>query len=264
LTGSTPQTHETSACKPVHVAGLRVCPATLDSALDLVWNDIRTPNPHVFVLVNAHSAPLRADSPDYAAVLEHSRSIGLPDGYSVNVGGRLLGLGDIGRTPGPDLFAHACQRAAGDGTRFFLLGGQEGVSESLAEALVSEFPGLVICGVATPPFGKWSDEVSADLTSRVRDSGTDVLWMGVSAPKQEVWSLQRLDEIGAPAVCVGAAFDFLSGRTKRAPQWMRREGLEWLFRLVTEPRRLWKRYLVGNARFIIDLVRFGRRPPPRT
>lgn len=245
----------------MYVAGLRVYSADVDLAVNMLWADIGSSEPHVFALVNAHSASLRADRPEYAAALEHPRVVGLPDGFAIELGSRWTGLGEIGRAPGPDILTAASAKAAEDGTRFFFLGGGEGVAEALRDRLRTEHPGLIIAGVATPPFGMWPDEVSRSLAAQVRSSGAHVLWLGVSAPKQEVWALRFLAETGVPTICVGAAFDFYSGGVKRAPEWMRRQGLEWLYRLASEPRRLWKRYLVGNARFLFDLIRFGSHRP---
>jgi N-acetylglucosaminyldiphosphoundecaprenol N-acetyl-beta-D-mannosaminyltransferase len=142
---------------------------------------------------------------------------------------------------------------------FYLLGGGEGVVEALAAGLTTRHPGLRIAGLGTPPFGAWSDEDSADMAAAAAASGADIVWVGVSAPKQEIWAVRWASTIGHPVVCVGAAFDFLSGRKARAPRWMRTAGLEWLFRLASEPRRVWKRYLIGNAVFMVDLVRYWDR-----
>jgi N-acetylglucosaminyldiphosphoundecaprenol N-acetyl-beta-D-mannosaminyltransferase len=245
----------------VHVAGLRVIRADVTHALELLWHDIARSQAHVFILVNAQSASLRADFPEYAAALEDPRAIGLADGYSVTAGARWFGLGDIGRSPGPDVFTAACTKAAQDGTRIFLLGGGDGVAEQLRAKLVADYPGLQVAGIATPPFGVWPEETSLDLAEQVRASGAQILWLGVSAPKQEIWALRYLEQTGIPTVCVGAAFDFMSGSVNRAPEWMRKQGLEWLHRLFSEPGRLWKRYLVGNVRYLWALARFGTRPP---
>jgi len=117
--------------------------------------------------------------------------------------------------------------------------------------------------VATPAYGEWPAEETERLVRTVRNSGADVLWMGVAAGKQEVWALRQLDALSMPVLCVGAAFDFLSGTKPRAPGWVRRAGLEWLFRFATEPRRLWRRYTVGNAIYLLDLLRYGRKPADR-
>ena len=220
-----------------------------------------------YVLINAHSAKLRRESAAYAALLADTECcVNLPDGASVTHVARLLGYGDIGRCPGPDLMEAVCAKAAVDGIPVFLLGGADGVAPALADALRSRHGGLMVAGTATPLFGEWSDEENRRLVAAVRESGACILFMGVSAPKQEIWAYEHLDELQMPIVCVGAAFDFGTGTKSRAPEWMRRMGLEWVFRLASEPRRMWKRYLVGNTLFIWDVLRYGRRlaPPPRS
>lgn len=217
----------------------------------------------VYVLVNAHSAKLRRESPVYAALLaDADRCVNLPDGASVTYAARLLGYGDIGRCPGPDLMESLCARAASDGIPIFLLGGAEGVAPALADALRLRHDGLIVAGTATPAFGEWSAEESLRLVEAVRASGARILFMGVSAPKQEIWAYEHLDELQMPIVCVGAAFDFGTGTKARAPEWMRKAGIEWVHRLLSEPGRMWKRYLVGNTLFIWDVVRYGRRLAP--
>jgi N-acetylglucosaminyldiphosphoundecaprenol N-acetyl-beta-D-mannosaminyltransferase len=214
----------------------------------------------VYVLVNAHSAKLRRESPAYAALLQDTdRCVNLPDGASVTYAARLLGYGDIGRCPGPDLMEAVCARAAEDGTPVFLLGGADGVADALADALCARHEGLIVAGTATPPFGEWSCGDNRQLVEAVQLSGARILFMGVSAPKQEIWAYEHLDELRMPIVCVGAAFDFGTGRKSRAPEWMRAAGLEWVHRLFSEPGRMWRRYLVGNTLFVWDVVRWGRR-----
>ncbi len=243
----------------VHVAGLPVARTGIEGVLDELCADARARRARIYALVNGHSATLRRE-PAYGAVLSAAATVPLADGAPVVLGAWLTGQGRIGRCPGPDLMEAAAARAAGDGTSFYLLGGGEGVAAALAAALTDRHPGLRIAGVVTPPFGEWSDEESALMADAAAVSGASIVWLGVSAPKQEIWAARWAPRIGRPVVCVGAAFDFLSGRKARAPRWMRSVGLEWLFRLLGEPRRLWKRYLVGNAVFIVDLLRWGRRP----
>jgi N-acetylglucosaminyldiphosphoundecaprenol N-acetyl-beta-D-mannosaminyltransferase len=215
----------------------------------------------LYVLVNTHSAKLRHEDLLYARVLaETGRVAALPDGSSVTYAARLLGYGDIGRCPGPDLMEAVCSRAAEEGSPIFLLGGAVGVAPVLADALRSRHEGLVVAGTATPPFGEWPEEENQRLVGVVRESGASILFMGVSAPKQEIWAYEHLDDLQMPIVCVGAAFDFGTGTKSRAPRWMRKTGLEWVHRLLSEPGRMWKRYLVGNTLFIWDVIRYGRRP----
>jgi len=244
----------------LHVAGLRTTRVDLEAARELLWNDARLRRARVYVLVNGYSATLRRHHDAYASLLEQDAVVPLSDGAAITLGARLAGAGRSPRCPGPDLLERAARVAAGDGTAFFLLGGDVGVAEQLAEELRKRYPGLRIAGAATPPFGKWSEAESRKLVGLVAKSDADILWLGVSAPNQEIWSVAWHESIGRPIVCVGAAFDFLSGRKPRAPRWIRQIGLEWLFRLASEPGRLWRRDLVGYAVFLADVLRYGRRP----
>ncbi len=245
------------------VSGILISAGTVLGVTAAILRECDSTAPHAYVLVNAHSSMLRHKSQQYQGVLaDMSRVVGLPDGASITYTARLLGYGDVGRCPGPDLMEEISSAAAGQGIPVFLLGGGPGVADALADALRARHPGLVVAGTATPPFGEWSEETNRALVEAVKQSGARILFMGVSAPKQEIWAYEHLDELGIPIVCVGAAFDFLSGRKPRAPKWMRKIGLEWLFRLITEPRRLWKRYLIGNLIFLWDVIRYGRRPAP--
>lgn len=245
----------------IHIAGLPILRRTIHRALDLIWGDAGVPRGRVYALVNAYSATLRRKNPAYRAMLEAPTTIPLPDGAPLSFGARLLGVGSVGRTPGPDLMEAAVARAASDQTPMFLMGGGPGVVDDLCQVLCSRHPGLKIAGLYTPPYGEWSRHESLAMCELVRESGARILWLGVSAPKQEIWAHEYLQELGMPVVCVGAAFDFLAGRKPRAPRWMRAVGMEWLFRLVTEPRRLWRRYLVGNAVFLSDFVWYRTRAP---
>jgi N-acetylglucosaminyldiphosphoundecaprenol N-acetyl-beta-D-mannosaminyltransferase len=243
----------------MNVAGLPVAKTDGAQVLDWLWDDALTHRHRVYALLNGQSATLRR-RPAYNAVLRSTATVPVADGAALVFGARFTGQGPIGRYPGPDLMEVSAERAASDGTSFFLLGGAPGVADALAGALVARHPGLRIAGASTPPFGAWSDGESLAMCAAIRESRADIVWLGVSAPKQEIWAHRWREEIGRPIVCVGAAFDFLSGNKPRAPRWMRAIGMEWLFRLVSEPRRVWKRYLVGNIVFLWDLLRFGRRP----
>jgi len=245
----------------VHVAGLPIVPATVQAATEMALADADAGRTRMYVFVNAHSAKLRREHPAYDCVLaDTQRAVALADGRSISWAARMLGHGDIGTVPGPDLLEELSARTASGGIPVFFLGGQEGVAQELAAALCRRYPGILVAGTATPPFGDWSDETSRELVRQVKESGARFLWLGVSAPKQEIWAHRWLDELGMPVLCVGAAFDFSAGRVRRAPVWMRRAGFEWVHRLATEPRRMWRRYLLGNPVFVADVIRWWRRP----
>jgi N-acetylglucosaminyldiphosphoundecaprenol N-acetyl-beta-D-mannosaminyltransferase len=148
-----------------------------------------------------------------------------------------------------------CKETALVGYRHYLLGGAPGVPEQLAQALDKACPGIDIVGTHSPPFRPTTPEEDAAIIENINQAAPDVLWVGLGTPKQEMWMHRHRDKLRVPVMIgVGAAFDFLSSRKRQAPVWMQDRGLEWLFRLVQEPRRLWKRYLVGGSEFVFLVV----------
>jgi N-acetylglucosaminyldiphosphoundecaprenol N-acetyl-beta-D-mannosaminyltransferase len=148
-----------------------------------------------------------------------------------------------------------CEIAACKGYKQFFYGGAVGVPQKLQEALTERFPGLQVVGAYSPPFRPLTPEEDQNVVRMINESGADVVWVGLGAPKQEWWMAKHLGQITAPVmVGVGAAFDFHTGRVRQAPPWMQERGLEWLYRLYREPRRLWKRYLMSNSLFVWYLL----------
>jgi N-acetylglucosaminyldiphosphoundecaprenol N-acetyl-beta-D-mannosaminyltransferase len=186
--------------------------------------------------------------------------LAVPDGMPMVWAGRLAGAREISRVYGPDLMERVCERASERGWRCFLYGGEPGVPEVLRARLLGQFPGLKIVGGYSPPFRPLSAPESEEITQMINASGAELVWVGISTPKQELWMAEHLNRLDPPVVLigVGAAFDIYSGRKRRPPSWLGPLGLFWLFRLLQEPRRLWRRYLVGNLRFMALIIR--RRP----
>jgi N-acetylglucosaminyldiphosphoundecaprenol N-acetyl-beta-D-mannosaminyltransferase len=149
----------------------------------------------------------------------------------------------------------ACRRSLETGWRHYLYGGAEGVPELLAARLAERFPGLGIAGAFSPPFRPLTDAEDDEIVRRINATRPDIVWVGLSTPKQERWMASHLRRIEAPVmVGVGAAFDFHAGLKRQAPKWIQGSGLEWLFRLATEPRRLWRRYLRNNPVFVASFA----------
>jgi N-acetylglucosaminyldiphosphoundecaprenol N-acetyl-beta-D-mannosaminyltransferase len=164
---------------------------------------------------------------------------------------RLRGQAELSRVPGPDLLAAVCEHSETEGWSHYFYGGAEGVAGKLAERLARNYPGLDVAGTWCPPFREPTpEELDRDI-ERINASGADIVWIGLGCPKQEIWMLECQARLqGRVLIGVGAAFDFHTGRIERAPQWMRDHGLEWLHRLASEPRRLWRRYLILAPRFV--------------
>jgi N-acetylglucosaminyldiphosphoundecaprenol N-acetyl-beta-D-mannosaminyltransferase len=191
----------------------------------------------------------------------------IPDGMPLVWVGRRRGFGMPRRVCGPDLFATFCRETHQKGYTHFFYGGAPGAPEELALVLKKQFPDLRIVGTYSPPFRQLTLEEDAQTVAMINQAAPDVLWVGLGCPKQERWMFEHRSRLVVPAVVgVGAAFDFLSGRLQRAPRWMGDYGLEWLYRLWKEPRRLWRRYLVSNSSFLYYycLERIGLKRFPET
>jgi N-acetylglucosaminyldiphosphoundecaprenol N-acetyl-beta-D-mannosaminyltransferase len=184
-------------------------------------------------------------------------SFTVPDGQPLVWALNALGYGLPHRVYGPELMDRACARAARTGQRFYLYGGRNpGALAELARVLRLRHPSLKIVGGHCPPFRRLTEEEEEAVAADINRSGADVVWVGIGVPKQEKWMARMRHRLDAPVlVGVGAAFDFHAGLVPQAPDALQRLGLEWAFRLVQEPRRLWRRYLRYNPRFVTGFVR---------
>jgi N-acetylglucosaminyldiphosphoundecaprenol N-acetyl-beta-D-mannosaminyltransferase len=185
---------------------------------------------------------LAADDPVFRSDLNGSL-LTTPDGMPLVWLGRLLGYRSVDRVYGPDLMLELCAATAGTGQTHFFVGGAPGVAETLGLRLQERFPGLRIAGTASPPFRPLTPDEDAALVAKIANAQPDFLWVGLSLPERERFMARIQPALGATIMIgVGAAFDLLSGRVRQAPRWIQRSGLEWLFRLCLEPRRLAPRY----------------------
>jgi N-acetylglucosaminyldiphosphoundecaprenol N-acetyl-beta-D-mannosaminyltransferase len=177
-----------------------------------------------------------------------------PDGMPLVWAGRLQGRKEMSRVYGPDLMLAALELSERKGYRQFFYGGANGTAEALRQRLLRRFPKLQIVGTFEPPFRPLNRDEEAKLKGQVQAGRPDIMWIGLSTPKQEKFMAEYLGRLEVTLMAgVGAAFDIHAGRVRQAPVWMRRGGLEWLFRLCCEPRRLWKRYLKNNPLFLLRI-----------
>ncbi|MBI4756207.1 MAG: WecB/TagA/CpsF family glycosyltransferase [Betaproteobacteria bacterium] len=200
-------------------------------------------------ICNVHSVVTAWQDPAFRRVLNEAE-MATPDGAPVAWALRILGFAGQQRINGPDLMWRFCGEAARDGTGIFLYGSTEGTLARLRARLEAEFPGLRVSGTYSPPFRKLSAEEDAQVVEMINRSGAGVVFVGLGCPKQETWMADHYGQVRAVMVGVGAAFDYFAGTVQRAPIWMQRGGMEWIHRLASEPRRLWKRYLVTNTLFL--------------
>jgi N-acetylglucosaminyldiphosphoundecaprenol N-acetyl-beta-D-mannosaminyltransferase len=209
---------------------------------------------HYVAVSGMHGVAEAQYSPLFKQVLNASDLV-VPDGISLVWMGRLRGYDLKRRVCGPDLMPAFCAQTLETGYRHFFYGGAPGVAQRLAQVFSVRFPGLQVVGTYCPPFRPLTDQEELEVLVTINRSRPDILWIGLGTPKQEHWMYEHREKLHVPVmVGVGAAFDFGIGRIRRAPTWMGEHGLEWLWRLATEPRRLWRRDVFYGSKFILCVI----------
>jgi len=211
---------------------------------------------HCITFANVHVLMEAQRDQAFHQILLDNAVLNVPDGMPLIWLGRTLGFDLKRRVYGPELMSAFCETAARKGYRHFFYGGAPGVPEQLASNIKKQYPGSSVAGMFSPPFRPMTQAEDNDIVARINEARPDVLWLGLGCPKQEKWAYEHRSRLHVPIIAsVGQAFDIHAERVKQAPSWMREGGLEWFYRLVTNPRRLWKRYLVYNSQFVFLLAR---------
>lgn len=247
----------------INVLGVGVCAQTLRHAVETIgaWIERRTPS---YVCVTAVSGIVESHwDPSFKAIHNAAAMVttdGMPLVWVCRQAGHVAE-----RVYGPDLMLALCAESVARGWRHYLYGATDEVLERLSANLTARFPGLCIAGAFAPPFRPLDEAEDREIVERINAARPDIVWVGLGTPKQERWMAEHLGRVSAPVmISVGAAFDFHAGVKRQAPAWMQRHGLEWLFRLCSEPRRLAHRYFVGNTTFLwlLALQKLGLRDFP--
>jgi N-acetylglucosaminyldiphosphoundecaprenol N-acetyl-beta-D-mannosaminyltransferase len=240
----------------VDVLGYLVSRRGLGETVALAWSLLRQRHPTTIACANPHSLVTAATDPAFAQALKRADLL-LPDGAGVVLAGRVIGEPFAERVAGPDFFRAFSEHAdRAGGASYFFLGSSTAVLERIVARLAVDYPAVRIAGTYAPPFKpEFTAEDDTQMLAAIEAARPDVVWVGMTAPKQEKWIARNRARIDAPLVAaIGAAFDFYAGTRKRAPAWMCRIGLEWLPRLIREPRRLWRRNVVSTPVFLLRLM----------
>jgi N-acetylglucosaminyldiphosphoundecaprenol N-acetyl-beta-D-mannosaminyltransferase len=241
----------------VDVLGVGISCIDLDGVLDTFDRWIAASAREYVCVTGMHGVMESSRSEELREI--HNRSgITTPDGMPMVWSGRWAGA-SISRVYGPDIMRAAFSRTGQASWSHFFFGGSPEVNQKLVERMRDEFPGLRVAGTLTPPFRPLNAAEEDSIVRQINEASPDIVWVCLGTPKQERWMARRRGVLDAPVlVGVGAAFDLLAGTLPQAPPWMQRHGLEWLFRLAVEPRRLWRRYVLNVPRFVFEVL---RRPP---
>ncbi len=235
------------------VLGTRVDATTYQAATAQIMEWARAGESRYVCIANTHVLMEAHDHNEFRRVLNQSDMV-TPDGMPLAWLLRLKGYGIRDRVYGPTLMQHVIEAAAAQGVPVGLYGSSPDVLGRLTEKLATAWPLLRIAYCYSPPFRALAEQENATVCRAVNGSGTRIMFVGLGCPKQEQWMAAHRGQVQAVMLGVGAAFDFLAGTKKQAPRWMQRLALEWLFRLIQEPRRLWRRYLYNNPRFALLAV----------
>lgn len=250
------ETIPTSSIGRLSIQGTIVDVMTLAAVESAVLRYLTERKPRQIVTVNLDFLAISKALPEMQHII-NGASLAVTDGFPLVWLARRIGYRNSQRITGPDLIEMAARLSAREGYRIFLLGSTSHACMITSQVLEKRFPGVNICGSYSPPEASYPfpKDLNEDICARVISAQPDILFVGFGCPKQEFWIRDCLEQIGVP-VCVGigGSFNFLAGAVDRAPAWMQRSGLEWVFRLWQEPKRLWRRYLLHDIPFVLRLA----------
>jgi exopolysaccharide biosynthesis WecB/TagA/CpsF family protein len=240
--------------RKLDVFGVQVSPTTYAEAVETAIAAARHRQSSVIACHAAHAIVTASNDPELRAKVNRFDMI-TPDGQPVRWALNMIHSAKLRqRVYGPELMLRLCEAAAQEKIGIYLYGGTPDSLARLQKNLLQRIPDLAISGLESPPFRPLTPDEDSAVVARIRDSGAGLVFIGLGCPKQDHFAADHRDQIQAVQVCVGAAFDFHAGIVPMAPPWMQKRGLEWLFRLCREPRRLWRRYLVTNTQFALKLT----------
>lgn len=240
------------------ILGTNISITNMQEILNLILEQLPELKGEYVCFSNVHTTVMAYEDKEYRRV-QNAAYVALPDGSPLSYVQRMRGHKEARRVAGPDFMAEMWKATQNKNVKHYFYGSTQDTIDSLKECLDKKYPGLQVVGMESPPFRPLSREEDEEVIARINASGADVVWVGLGAPKQEKWMYEHKGKIHALMFGVGAGFDFHAGIAKRAPMWMQTHYLEWLYRLLQDPRRLWKRYVTTNLRFVYLLSRYALR-----
>lgn len=232
-----------------NILGVEIAAIDMDWLLDFTEKNIKDLSGDFLSVVNVFSCTTAFDDEDYCAV-QNSNIIAIPDGGPLATVGRKRGYKNMKRTTGPSYMREIFKISAERGYRHYFYGSTEETLEKLNNVLEHDYPGIQIVGTLSPPFRPLTKEEDKAVIERINETAPDFVWIGLGAPKQENWMATHQGKIKGFMVGVGAGFDYFAGNIDRAPEWMQDHNLEWVYRLIQDPKRLFKKYWSTNFKFI--------------
>lgn len=240
-----------------NILGVGIAAINMDWLIEFTCKNIDRLSGDYMCVSNVHTTVMSYEDPEYCAV-QNGGIMAIPDGGPLSSLGRHRGFAEMHRTTGPSYMEEMLKLSEQYGWRHYFYGSTEETLTKLREQLLEQYPNLQIADMYSPPFRPLTEEEDNLVIERINETKPDFIWVALGAPKQEKWMADHQGKLQGFMVGVGAAFDYLAGNIYRAPAWMQRCNLEWLYRLIQDPKRLFKRYLVTNSKFIWHAVIRGK------
>lgn len=238
-----------STIPTVNILGVDIAAIDMDWLLSFTQKHINELSGDYICVSNVHTTVTSFEDESYCAI-QNGGILAIPDGGPLSSVGKKRGFKEMQRTTGPSFMGEILKVSAQNGYRHYFYGSTEETLEKLYAVLEHDYPGIQIAGMYSPPFRLMTEEEDEMIVDRINEANADFVWVGLGAPKQEKWMATHQGKIKGLMVGVGAGFDYFAGNIERAPEWMQKCNLEWLYRLMQDPKRLFKRYMVTNSKYI--------------
>lgn len=231
------------------ILGVNIAVTNIDEILKFLSENMKEVSGNYICVSNVHTTVLSYEDSDYKKV-QNNALLRLPDGAPLSSVARKKGFSEAKRVTGPDLMQKIFESSDSNGYRHYFYGSTEETLKKLRDKLQEKYPNINIVGMYSPPFRTLTEEEDNEIIKNINNTEADIVWVGLGAPKQEIWMNNHKNKIKGLMIGVGAGFDYHAGNIKRAPKWMQKCSLEWLYRLLQDPKRLFKRYFRTNTKFI--------------
>lgn len=232
-----------------NIMGVNIAAINMKWLLDFTHNYIKELSGDYMCVSNVHTTVTSYENQEYLTI-QNSGIMAIPDGGPLSSVGKKRGHSNMERTTGPSYLGEILKESVSNGYRHYFYGSTKETLDKLKENIEKEYPGIQIVGMYSPPFRPMTVEEDEKIIQEINECHPDFLWVGLGAPKQEKWMFEHQGKVNGFMIGVGAGFDYFAGNIKRAPEWMQKRNLEWFYRLMQDPKRLFSRYLKTNSKFI--------------
>ena len=235
--------------KTCNILGVNISVTNMNDTVKYIENNLESLKGNYICVSNVHTTVMSYEDKAYRNI-QNSGVMALPDGGPLSVVSRKKGFKEAKRLTGPDLMEEIFKISEEKGYKHYFYGSTEETLDELKTKLIQKYPKLQIVGMFSPPFRKLTEWEDVEITNKINETNANFIWVGLGAPKQEIWMFNHKNKVNGLMLGVGAGFDYHAEKIKRAPKWMQNNNLEWVYRLLQDPRRLYKRYLTTNFKFL--------------